>query len=102
MIAICLSAALLAVQQTDSLREKLEARIAQRPGAEVAVAYIAPASGDTLFLKADSSFHAASTMKVPVMVELFRSSQAGRLPMGQGIMLVNQFASIVEIGRAHV
>lgn len=99
MIAICLSAALLAVQQTDSLREKLEARIAQRPGAEVAVAYIAPASGDTLFLKADSSFHAASTMKVPVMVELFRSSQAGRLPMGQGIMLVNQFASIVDGSR---
>ena len=96
MIAICLSVALLAVQQTDSLREKLEARIAQRPGAVVAVAYIDPAAGDTLFLNADSSFHAASTMKVPVMIELFRSAQEGRLPMGQGIMLVNQFASIVD------
>lgn len=99
MIAIYLSAALLAVQQTDSLREKLEARIAQRQGAEVAVAYIDPASGETLFLNADSSFHAASTMKVPVMIELFRSAQAGRLSMSQGIMLVNQFASIVDGSR---
>ncbi|MDQ3674436.1 MAG: class A beta-lactamase-related serine hydrolase [Gemmatimonadota bacterium] len=56
-------------------------------------------SGDTLFLNADSSFHAASTMKVPVMIELFRGARRGRFSMTQGILVVNQFASIVDGSR---
>ena len=96
MIAFLFGAAMLAAQPVDSLRAQVESRVARIPGAEAAVAYIDLATGDTLFFSADSSFHAASTMKVPVMVELFRSAQAGRISMGQGILLVNQFASIVD------
>lgn len=99
MIAFLFGAALLAAQPADSLRAQVESRVARIPGAEAAVAYFDLATGDTLFLNADSSFHAASTMKVPVMVELFRSAQAGRISMGQGILLVNQFASIVDGSR---
>jgi beta-lactamase class A len=62
----------------------------------VGLAYIDLANGDTLFLNADSSFHAASTMKVPVMIELFRGAAAGSFAMDQRLMLVNQFASIVD------
>jgi len=96
MIGFLLGAALVAAQPVDSLRTQVEARVAQIPGAEAAIAYIDIATGETLFLNADSSFHAASTMKVPVMVELFRSANAGRISMRQGILLVNQFASIVD------
>jgi beta-lactamase class A len=53
-------------------------------------------SGDTLFLNADSSFHAASTMKVPVMIELFRRASTGSFGLDQRLMIVNQFASIVD------
>jgi beta-lactamase class A len=98
MIALLLSA-LVAAQPIDSLREKIEARIARVAGAEAAVAYLDLQTGDTLFVNADTAFHAASTMKVPVMIELFRSARAGRIAMGQGIMLVNQFASIVDGSR---
>jgi len=35
-------------------------------------------------------------MKVPVMIEVFRSARSGRLSMKQGILVVNQFASIVD------
>jgi len=99
MITLLLSAALIAAQPVDSLREKIEARVARVPGAEAAVAYVDLQTGDTLFLNADTAFHAASTMKVPVMIELFRSAEAGRIAMAQGIMLVNQFASIVDGSR---
>ena len=99
MIAFFAGAALLALQPVDSLRNQIEARIARIPGAEVAVAYIDMANDESLYLNADSSFHAASTMKVPVMIELFRSAQAGRISMKQGILLVNQFASIVDGSR---
>ena len=53
-------------------------------------------TGDTLFANADDSFHAASTMKVPVMIELFRRIDARALSLDQGILLVNQFSSIVD------
>jgi beta-lactamase class A len=80
----------------DSLAERIQARIAQEPAAQVGLAYIDLASRDTLFINADSSFHAASTMKVPVMIELFRRAVAGSFAMDQRLMLVNRFASIVD------
>jgi beta-lactamase class A len=81
----------------DTLRAPLQERIAQVRGASVAIAYQHLGdSKDSLFLEADRSFHAASTMKVPVMVELFRQVDAGKLSLEQQVTLVNQFASIVD------
>src|SRR5437016_3672822 len=87
---------LLAGQSQDSLLQKIQTRIAQDSGAYVGVAYADLGSSDTLFLNADSSFHAASTMKVPVMIELFRRANTGSFRMDQGLMMVNQFASLVD------
>ena len=91
------AASLLALSQSrDSVVEQIQARIRAEPGAQVGVAYVDLASGDTLFLNADTSFHAASTMKVPVMIELFRRANTGSFRMDQGLLMVNQFASIVD------
>ena len=82
---------------TDTLRASLQERIAQVKGATVAVAYQHLGNPkDSLFLEADRSFHAASTMKVPVMIEFFRQVDAGKLSVGQELTLANQFASIVD------
>ncbi|HEX3535083.1 MAG TPA: serine hydrolase, partial [Gemmatimonadaceae bacterium] len=92
-----LMAALLVVAQSnDSLMQQIERRIAADSGAYVGVAYVDLGSSDTLFLNADSSFHAASTMKVPVMIELFRRAGTGSFRMDQGLLVVNQFASLVD------
>ncbi len=82
---------------SDDLRGALQQRIAQVKGATVAVAYQSlGASKDTLFLEADRVLHAASTMKVPVMLEFFRQVDAGKLSLDQPLTLVNQFHSIVD------
>ncbi|HYO70677.1 MAG TPA: serine hydrolase, partial [Archangium sp.] len=82
---------------TDPLRASLQERIAQVKGASVAGAYQHLGNPkDSLYLEADRSFHAASTMKVPVMVEFFRQVDAGKLSVGQELTLANQFASIVD------
>jgi beta-lactamase class A len=92
-----LVAGLVAIAQgRDSVLDRIQARIAEEPGAQVGLAYIDLASGDTLFLNADTSFHAASTMKVPVMIELFRRANTGSFRMDQGLLLVNQFASLAD------
>lgn len=94
-----LAAVLLAVTpgaQIDSLARRIDSLVAAVPGAEVAVAFMDLGSNDTLFRNADVVYHAASTMKIPVMMEILRSSEAGRLPLDQEILLVNQFASIMD------
>jgi beta-lactamase class A len=80
----------------DPLAAAIRARIAEVPGARVAVAYRHLARPDSLFINADSSYHAASTMKVPVMVQLFRKIDAGDLRLSDPIPLRNEFRSIVD------
>lgn len=82
--------------EIDSLRARIERRVAQTPGAQVGVAFRDLGSGDSLDIDADTSMHAASTMKVPVMIELFRRVDAGALGLDQDVLLVNRFASIVD------
>src|SRR4051812_6757726 len=96
MMILWAAAWLFAIQPQDSLGEKIEARIAREPGAYVGLAYVDLGSTDTLFLNADTSFHAASTMKVPVMIELFKRAQSGSFRMEQPLLMVNQFASLVD------
>ena len=78
------------------LERRVRERIAEVPGASVGLAYLDLASGDTLFVGADTAFHAASTMKVPVLVELVRRAERGELSLDSGIVLRNRFASIVD------
>lgn len=80
----------------DSLTARIETRIAMVPGARVGVVLHDLKNRFHLEIAADSSFHAASTMKVPVMIELFRRADAGAIALDQGVLLVNQFGSIVD------
>lgn len=83
-------------QSLEALTARIQRRIATLPGAVVGIAYRDLETGDTLYINADTSFHAASTMKVPVMIELFRAFDAGRLRPDQRIVLGNEFKSIVD------
>src|SRR5262245_13798137 len=78
-------------QLEDQLR-----RIIAPSGAEVAVAYRSLDGKSELFLDADKPFHAASTMKVPVMIELFRQAQPGTLSLDEPLPIRNQFRSSVD------
>jgi len=78
------------------LREQIAARIAAVPGAVAGVAYRPLGPGEPLDVGADAEFHAASTMKVPVMIELFRQADRGALSLDQPVLLVNRFGSIVD------
>lgn len=81
---------------TDSLKTAVDARISASPGAIVAVSYRDLQTGERLDISADTVFHAASTMKVPVMIEVLRRAQAGAFSLDQEILLVNQFASLAD------
>ena len=64
--------------------------------AEVAVAFRTLDGRDELLIDADKPFHAASTMKVPVMIELFRQARQGLLSLDESLIVRNEFRSIVD------
>jgi beta-lactamase class A len=78
-----------------SVTAAVSGRIA-KSGADVAVAFRTLDGRDELLIQPDVEFHAASTMKVPVMIELFRQARAGALSLDDRIPVVNQFHSIVD------
>ena len=65
-------------------------------GAQVGLFYLNLSRPDTLAHDADVRMHAASTMKVPVMIQVFRDVDARRLRLGQRIPVVNVFRSLVD------
>jgi beta-lactamase class A len=49
-----------------------------------------------LFLNEKMMFHAASTMKTPVMIEVFKQSREGRFSLDDILVVRNEFKSIVD------
>jgi beta-lactamase class A len=85
----------LAAAQPTSLETRMRA-IIQQSGAEVAVAVRTLDGSSTVLIDPDKTFHAASTMKVPVMIELFRQAEAGTLKLDESLTIRNEFRSIVD------
>jgi len=79
-----------------SLRTQVLARIAEVPGAQVGLYLHDLATHETLGIDDTVTFHAASTMKVPVMVELMRQVDTAAVTLEDRIPLVNTFASIID------
>ncbi len=80
----------------ESLKAALQQIASRYPEAVVGVAVRNPATGMTAHLNADRRFHAASTMKVPVLIELFRQAERGAFALEDSIMVENRFRSIVD------
>ncbi|HEU5153166.1 MAG TPA: serine hydrolase, partial [Gemmatimonadales bacterium] len=98
----CLVALLIGVvaiparaQDLGSLRAALESRIRQDT-AVVGLSFLDPARKDSLEIQGGLHFHAASTMKVPVLIELGRRVDAGELKWDDSLLVHNEFRSIVD------
>jgi len=63
---------------------------------EVGIAYMNLESGEILAYNAHTLFHAASTMKTPVMFQLYYMRDSGVLNLNDRVMVNNRFSSIVD------
>lgn len=61
-----------------------------------AVAFKDLSSGVTLEINGDTTFHAASTMKTPVLVEVYKQAATGTLSLSDSVLVKNEFHSIVD------
>ena len=80
----------------EKLKSEIENQISKIDG-DAAVAFLDLSdSKNQILINADEKFHAASTMKVPVMVELYKQQSEGKLNLNDSILLKNEFKSIVD------
>jgi beta-lactamase class A len=68
----------------------------QKTGADVGVAFRTLDSKMEWFSRGDDVFHAASTMKIPVMIELFHQVREGQLKLGEPLVVKNEFHSLAD------
>jgi len=77
------------------LMTELESKIA-KSGVEVSVAFADLDALERFSINPSVEMHAASLMKVPVMIEVFNQASQGRFSLDDKILVINEFKSIVD------
>jgi len=95
LLAVLVLTSPAAGQIPGDLRSNLGAGTAPA-GTEVGLALLDLANGDSLWGNAGWRVHAASTMKVPVLIELAQRVDAGRYGWDWPVLVQNSFRSIVD------
>jgi beta-lactamase class A len=80
----------------EGAKSEVEKLIAASGAESVGVAVYDLETKQTMFVNERASFHAASTMKLPVMMEVFRRADRKRIPLNEPVEVKNKFYSIVD------
>jgi beta-lactamase class A len=78
------------------LGSDIDRLLAAHPRQTIAVAYYDLDRGTTLLRNEREVFHAASTMKVPVMLGVFEAISRGTMRLEQPVRVKNEFVSILD------
>jgi beta-lactamase class A len=81
--------------QMENVKSKIEKFISSRPG-DYAIAYKDLQNGNTIFINEHERFHAASTMKTPIMIEIFKQAEQSKFNINDSLVINNSFKSIVD------
>ena len=78
------------------LESRLRAITQRYDDAVIAVSVIDPSTATHISIHGDRIYHAASTMKVAVMIEAFRQAEEGTISLHDSLLVENRFRSIVD------
>ena len=79
----------------DAAKKSVLARV-ERSGAEVGIAFRTLDGKEEWYSRADETFHAASTMKAAVLMEVFHQVKEQKLKLSDMLPIKNEFHSIVD------
>ena len=83
-------------ESSTSLRNELEKIAGQSKASAISVAVLDLESGFRFSLAGDRWFHAASTIKVAVLLAIFRAADEGRLRLDDPLHVRNRFLSAAD------
>ncbi len=97
ILGICLQAVVTAQPKNgiDKLQQQVLQELSKANGL-FAVAFKDLATGQTVLINEKQSFHAASTMKTPVLIEIMKQAKEGKFSLKDSILVKNSFSSIVD------
>jgi beta-lactamase class A len=87
---------MLSVDAPNGLHEELEALAVKNRARAIAVALHDLETGLRFSLRGDRWFHAASTIKVAVLLALFRAADEGRFHLDDSLHVRNRFFSVAD------
>src|SRR2546421_2351425 len=93
---------MLSVDVTTPLNEELETLSSESKARVIAVALHDLESGLRFSLHGDRWFHAASTIKVAVLLAIFRAADEGRLRLDDSVHVRNRFISAADGSSFHL
>jgi len=79
----------------NKLQHQIKSKLAEQPG-DFAVAFKDLTTGESILINEQQYFNAASTMKTPVMIEVYKQVAARTFSLNDSIVLKNEFKSIVD------
>jgi len=79
----------------EELKNQINSELAKNKGV-FALAYKNLLSGEEILINEKINFHAASTMKTPVMIEAYKQAKAGKFSINDSLVVKNEFKSIVD------
>lgn len=82
-------------QSPNELKHHITAILSEQKGT-FAVAFKDLNTGEEMFINEREIFHAASTMKTPVMVEVFKQASEGKFSLKDSMLIKNEFISIFD------
>lgn len=82
-------------QSPEELKKQVTKELSKQPGT-FALAFKDLTTGEEILINEHELFHAASTMKTPVMVEVYKQAAAGKFSVKDSILIKNEFKSIVD------
>lgn len=81
---------------TTKLREMIMKEFSRHPEGEFAVAFKDLATGREFFINERRVYHAASTMKTPVLIEAYKQAAEGKFNLSDSIVVKNEFKSLYD------
>lgn len=82
-------------QTPDDVKAQIASVLGNENGV-FAVAYKNLDTGEEIMINEHTLFHAASTMKTPVMVEVYRQAALGKFSLKDSVLVKNEFKSIMD------
>ena len=79
----------------EQLKEQIKAEFAKQKGT-FALAFKNLQTGEEILINEKINFHAASTMKTPVLIEAYKQAASGKFKITDPILVKNEFKSIVD------
>lgn len=82
-------------KSVENLKTEIQNELGKTKGV-FGVAFKDLQTGETILINEHELFHAASTMKTPVLIEVYNQASAGNFSLSDSIEIKNEFTSIVD------